>query len=169
MVRFEKKHVRSFVVILSLAVLVVIGSTVAYFSSKDESSNRFVVGRFDITLTETRWDPDSGKDVVPGDELEKNRRLRTTKALTATSSSVLPFPAIRRWSIAMMVRRSGLPVQASQCTSLWSKTATTIWSIPPSQRRRRSIATGIWYRAIPSGMWPRRNMSMFIPIQTALP
>lgn len=81
MVRFEKKHVRSFVVILSLAVLVVIGSTVAYFSSKDESSNRFVVGRFDITLTETRWDPDSGKDVVPGDELEKNPQVTNNESI----------------------------------------------------------------------------------------
>lgn len=75
MLRFDKRHLRSLLVVCSAAVLIVIGSTVAYFSSKDEASNRFVGSQFDILLTETKWDPKAAREVIPGDELEKNPQV----------------------------------------------------------------------------------------------
>ena len=75
MKRFEKKHLRSLLVILSVLVLVAIGSTAAYFSSKDMSTNRFAGIKLDITLTETNWDPTAGLEALPGDELEKNPQV----------------------------------------------------------------------------------------------
>ncbi len=71
----KKKHIKSFTVFCSAAVLTVIGSVMAYFTSTDAATNRFIGGRFDITLTETKWDPQNGREVVPGDELDKNPQV----------------------------------------------------------------------------------------------
>ena len=73
--RDKQNKTRNFIVSLSLLVLVVIGSTLAYFSSRDEVTNRFRASRFDLLLTETKWDPSSARDVVPGDELDKNPQV----------------------------------------------------------------------------------------------
>lgn len=71
----QKKHVTSLVVLLSAAALVVIGSVMAYFTSADQSTNKFVGSRFDISLIEPKWDPDKAKHIVPGDELDKDPQV----------------------------------------------------------------------------------------------
>ncbi len=76
MVRRKKTKLRNIAAICSAAVLMLIGSVMAYFSSKDEASNRLTAWwRFDITLTEENWDPDSGESVVPGDILPKDPKI----------------------------------------------------------------------------------------------
>ncbi len=56
-------------------MLVVVGSTMAFFNSTDETTNKFVGSRFDIALFETKWDPEKAKNVIPGDELDKNPQV----------------------------------------------------------------------------------------------
>ena len=75
MVQVQKKHARSMAVLCAIAVLLVVGSTVAYFSSSDEITNRFASSSFDIILTETNWNPLAARDVLPGDELPKNPQV----------------------------------------------------------------------------------------------
>ena len=75
MKRIEKRHVWSILVVCSAAVLIVIGSTVAFFTSKDETTNHFVGSQFDILLSETKWDPEQALNVVPGATLEKNPQV----------------------------------------------------------------------------------------------
>ena len=75
MVKPQKKHFASLTVLLSAAALVIIGSVMAYFTSTDQTTNKFEGSRFDIFLTETKWDAEKGKSVVPGDELEKNPQV----------------------------------------------------------------------------------------------
>ena len=73
--KIQKKHFKSLAVIIAATVLIVIGSTMAFFTSSDETTNKFIGSRFDIVLFETKWDPEKAKDVVPGDELDKNPQV----------------------------------------------------------------------------------------------
>lgn len=75
MPRIRKKHLKSILAVCAAAVLFAVGSTVAFFSSRDEITNRFAGGRFDIILSETKWDPNAAEGVVPGDELPKNPQV----------------------------------------------------------------------------------------------
>lgn len=81
MVQLKRQHFKSLLVVCAIAVLVVIGSTVAFFTSRDESTNRFEGGSFDILLTETKWNPEAGREVMPGDELEKNPQITNVERI----------------------------------------------------------------------------------------
>ena len=61
--------------VASASFLFFYSSIMAYFTSTDETTNRFVGSRFDITLTETKWDAKKGSEVIPGDEIEKNPQV----------------------------------------------------------------------------------------------
>ncbi len=75
MLKIQKKHLKSLIVMISATVLVVVGSVMAFFTSADEVTNRFSGRNFDITLTETNWDASTAKDVIPGMELDKNPQV----------------------------------------------------------------------------------------------
>ena len=81
--KFQVGHLKSLAVILAATVLVVIGSTLAYFTSVDEVTNKFVGTRLDVSLLETKWDPHKSQNVVPGDELEKNPQIRNNERTPA--------------------------------------------------------------------------------------
>ena len=73
--KLQKKHFKSLAVIASVTALVVISSTMAFFSSNDNTTNKFIGTRFDISLTETKWDAEQAKEVIPGQELDKNPHI----------------------------------------------------------------------------------------------
>ena len=75
MAKQRKKNIRLLVVLGSAVVLVLIGSTMAYFTSTDAVTNKFISSSFDITLTETKWNAEKAKNVIPGDELDKNPQV----------------------------------------------------------------------------------------------
>lgn len=71
---------RKLVIGLSVMLLaaLVIGMTYAYFTDTETKTNTFTVGDLDITLEE-EWKPDDGKDIVPGDSVEKEPKVIATK------------------------------------------------------------------------------------------
>ena len=73
--KLQKKHFKSLAVIAAVTTLVIISSTMAYFSSKDNTTNKFVGSRFDVMLLETDWDPEKAQNVIPGEELDKNPQI----------------------------------------------------------------------------------------------
>lgn len=77
--KIQKKHFKSLAVIASVTALIVISSTMAYFTSKDNTTNKFVGSRFDVMLLETKWDPEKAKNVIPGEELDKNPQITNTE------------------------------------------------------------------------------------------
>ena len=77
--KIQKKHLKSLAVIASVTALIVISSTMAYFTSKDNTTNKFVGSRFDVMLLETKWDPEKAKNVIPGEELDKNPQVTNTE------------------------------------------------------------------------------------------
>ena len=53
----------------AMALLLATGSTLAYFTDKEQASNRITIGKVDITLTEPKWDALSESDkqnITPG-------------------------------------------------------------------------------------------------------
>lgn len=65
-----KRKILSVSSVVCLALAVITGSTLAYFTDHDAKTNTFTLGKVDIALTEEKWEePES---VVPGIECAKN-------------------------------------------------------------------------------------------------
>lgn len=76
-----KKRLIAAVASVCLVAVVGVGATLAYYTSATEAKvNTFTIGNVDITLTEPNWDPENGKDLVPGAEVEKNPMITNTGA-----------------------------------------------------------------------------------------
>lgn len=76
----KKKLVATLASVCLVAALGV-GATLAYYTSTTEAAvNTFTVGDVDIKVTEPEWDPEDGKDLVPGAEVAKNPMITNTGA-----------------------------------------------------------------------------------------
>jgi predicted ribosomally synthesized peptide with SipW-like signal peptide len=63
--------------ILTMAAVVVcatliVGGTLAYFTSTDSATNEFTIGNVTIDLTEPNWDSSAASNLVPGRTIDKN-------------------------------------------------------------------------------------------------
>lgn len=67
-----------------LAIIAVIGGTLAYFTDEDHATNVFTLGNVDIELTEPNWNEDNAKDLIPGETIAKDPQV-TVKAGSADS------------------------------------------------------------------------------------
>lgn len=68
-----KKKIVSIALAAALAATAIVGSSLAYFTDKDEATNTFTVGKVDIELTEPKWDADiNNKDLIPGKTIPKD-------------------------------------------------------------------------------------------------
>ena len=56
-----KKKIFSIALATSLAAVAVVGSSLAYFTDKEEKTNTLTIGNVDIELTEPKWD-ETGKE-----------------------------------------------------------------------------------------------------------
>ena len=78
-----KKKVLAVLIVLALAAVLAIGTTVAYMTDSEQKVNTFTVGDLDITLTEPAWDDTvDGKVMEPGYTTEKDP---TVKAVDGNS------------------------------------------------------------------------------------
>lgn len=50
----------------------------AYFTDTDSKTNTFTVGNVKQKITEDKWNPEKGKDITPGKEVEKNPTVTNT-------------------------------------------------------------------------------------------
>lgn len=70
-----KKKIFSIALAASLAAVAVVGSSLAYFTDKDEKANTLTIGNVDITLTEPGWDAtgkEEAKEMYPGEAVAKD-------------------------------------------------------------------------------------------------
>ena len=69
-----KKKLVATVIAAALVASVGIGSTLAYLHDATEEAtvNTFTIGDVKIDLDEPSWDPDQGKDMLPGATVDKN-------------------------------------------------------------------------------------------------
>ena len=76
----KNKKILTAALSIALVVIVALGGTLAYLYTKtDTETNVFTFGdNVKATLTEPSWDPDDGKDLVPGKEIAKDPMITNT-------------------------------------------------------------------------------------------
>lgn len=75
----KRKGILSIIMALCLVAVVMIGATLAYFtSSTGEVVNTFTVGNVSIDLTEPGWKPDDAKNLQPGASVAKDPQITNT-------------------------------------------------------------------------------------------
>lgn len=70
-----KKKILSLALAASLAAVAIVGSSLAYFTDKEEKTNILTIGNVDITLTEPNWDAagaEEAKEMYPGEAVAKD-------------------------------------------------------------------------------------------------
>ncbi len=84
----QKKRSLVWILVIVLAACTVIGGSLAYFWDQEKVTNKFTMAGgpgsdpdtgIDITVTEPNWDPESGKNVLPGDALQKDPTITNIK------------------------------------------------------------------------------------------
>ena len=70
---------KSIAVAIVLALVLLIGGMLAYFTDTETAQNVFTLGDVDITLTETNWVATNGQGVVPGQTIPKNPVITNVK------------------------------------------------------------------------------------------
>lgn len=79
-----KKKIVAIALVACLALTVIAGATLAYFTDKTEvKENVFTVGNVDIILTEPKWDANGTQDapeVYPGEKLAKDPTVENVGA-----------------------------------------------------------------------------------------
>lgn len=59
------------------------GLTMAYMTDTEQNTNVITVGDVTIDLTETKWNPDTGKNILPRTEVAKNPEVTNTGTVDA--------------------------------------------------------------------------------------
>lgn len=67
-----KKKILSLGLAASLAAVAVVGSSLAYFTDKDEKDNTYSIGNVDIQLVEPNWGTEEADNLYPGEPVAKD-------------------------------------------------------------------------------------------------
>ena len=71
-----KKKVLLVSLLVALLAVVIVGSSLAYFTANDEKKNTFTVGNVKIEIVEEKWDEaveaEENKDMYPGQTIDKD-------------------------------------------------------------------------------------------------
>ena len=68
----NKKIKKLVLLVVAIITIVGLGGLFAYLSDTDQKTNVFTVGKIDIELTETNWNPSNAQNVLPGQPIPKN-------------------------------------------------------------------------------------------------
>lgn len=77
---------------LILALLLLVGGAIAYFTDKETVGNVFTVGKVDIKLEETAWDETKAENLVPGEAVKKNPTIVNIGTVDAYAFMVVEVP-----------------------------------------------------------------------------
>lgn len=67
-----KKKILSVVLVIALVAITVVGSSLAYFTDKDEALNTFTLGDVDIALYEPDWNEKADHTLMPSKSFDKD-------------------------------------------------------------------------------------------------
>ncbi len=85
----SKKNV---IIALALAMVLAIGTAIAFFTDMGSVTNSFTIGNIDIELEEPNWDPDAAKDITPMMEIAKDPQIENIGANPAYVFTVVTIP-----------------------------------------------------------------------------
>ena len=91
----KRKKILSIALAASLAVVAIAGSSLAYFTDKDEATNTFTIGNVDIVLSEPNWDKtgkEEAKEMYPGEAVAKDPTVTNNGANPAFVRIKITWP-----------------------------------------------------------------------------
>lgn len=74
-----KTKKKSILLILSMVMVLMVGSIFAYFTDKESKLNKFTIGSVDVSLDEPTFDEDATHNVKPGEEVTKDPEIKNLK------------------------------------------------------------------------------------------
>ena len=92
----RRKMILTSVVLLAI---IFIGGMLAYFTDvTDETTNVFTLGNVKITLTEPSWNPETGIDIAPNTEVDKDPTVTNTGSKDALIfvKVTLPYATVQK-------------------------------------------------------------------------
>ena len=73
----NKKKIKKIITLLvSIIAIVGIGSLIAFLTDTDTETNVFTMGKVDIELLEPNWNESNGEDILPGQPIQKDPKIK---------------------------------------------------------------------------------------------
>ena len=81
--------------LVGLLIMMVLVLTLAMFTSSDLVTNRFQSGKIDIVLLEPNWNPSNATTVLPGDNINKDPKVKNVDELDVYVFLKVTVPAVK--------------------------------------------------------------------------
>ena len=101
------------------------GLTMAYMTDSEQNTNVITVGDVTVDLTETKWNPENGKDILPLETVEKNPQVTNTGSVTTWIFLKVKNPTKNIITVNNTSKRKN----ASANVELFSFTANSKWEL----------------------------------------
>ena len=118
------KKTKSILAALSIVAIVGVSGVVAYLTDNDDAKNTFTVGNVQINLVEDNWDPTNAQNIVPGQNIVKDPKVKNEGKNPAYVYLEVKVPV----ATVETAQDNGTPVAAAR-TQLFTYTVdTTKWT-----------------------------------------
>lgn len=101
------------------------GLTMAYMTDSEQNTNVITVGDVTVDLTETKWNPENGKDILPLETVEKNPQVTNTGSVNTWIFLKVKNPKKNIITVNNTSKRKN----ASANVELFSFTANSEWEL----------------------------------------
>lgn len=101
------------------------GLTMAYMTDSEQNTNVITVGDVTVDLTETKWNPENGKDILPLETVEKNPQVTNTGSVNTWIFLKVKNPKKNIITVNNTSKRKN----ASATVELFSFTANSKWEL----------------------------------------
>ena len=101
------------------------GLTMAYMTDSEQNTNVITVGDVTVDLTETKWNPENGKDILPLETVEKNPQVTNTGSVNTWIFLKVKNPKKNIITVNNTSKRKN----ASANVELFSFTANSKWEL----------------------------------------
>lgn len=112
----------------------------AYFTDTKTATNTFTVGSVKQELTEPNWQPEEGKDITPGKEVEKNPTIKNVGNNTQYAFMKVEVPAAE----VTTVNPDGTKAQTREKKELFTYVTNDGWTELESSETETSV-THVYY------------------------
>lgn len=114
----------------------------AYFTDTKSQTNTFTVGSVKQELTEPNWQPEEGKDITPGKEVEKNPTIKNVGNNTQYAFMKVEVPAAK----VTTVNPDGTKAQAKEKKELFTYDTNDGWTeLESAKSETDTSVTHVYY------------------------
>lgn len=125
------KNKKSIIAAMVLALVLVVGGVIAYFTDTDSATNEFTLGNVEIELQEPSWVAANAEDIMPGDTVAKDPQIENTGSADAYMFLKITEPCYSNSPIFDFTVNTGWEAVGTARTCSGA-TATTVYSYSTS-------------------------------------